>query len=207
MLSSVFPIELEPTHFLLSVLLWLESVIVENAKNRNWLWHNTQPWLSTEPISFISAVSNQAMVPKCGSWAPRTAPEILTTEESKMHSESHKKEYKLGGNFRITSQPRWLQVRKLRLRKQKWFSQDCSASWEQNWNWIWNLMTTIPCSSCYITYVTIWSIRSVSQPLLGSSITIEWNVGQVWFIGKGVSEKMWCLDAAPGESDGNFELP
>ena len=49
------------------------------------------------------------------------------------------------------SQPRWLQVRKLRLRKQKWFAQDCSASWEQNWNWIWNLMTTIPCSSCYIT--------------------------------------------------------
>ena len=32
---------------------------------------------------------------------PRTAPEMLTTEESEMHSESHKKEYKLGGNFRI----------------------------------------------------------------------------------------------------------
>ena len=54
-LSSVFPIKLEPTHFLLSVLLWLEGVIVENAKNRNWLWHNTQPWLSTKPISRASA--------------------------------------------------------------------------------------------------------------------------------------------------------
>ena len=55
--------------YLLSFLSsWnLEGVIVENAKNRNWLWHNTQPWLSTKPISFISAISNQAMVPKYGS--------------------------------------------------------------------------------------------------------------------------------------------
>lgn len=25
--------------------------------------------------------------------------------------------------------------------------------------------------------------------------------------GRGTSEKVWCLDAAPGEPGGNFELP
>lgn len=43
-----------------------------------------EPQIFTKTISFISAVSSQILLSKCGSWVPRTATEVLTMEENKM---------------------------------------------------------------------------------------------------------------------------